>query len=93
MLQVCEFNMKNRASETGPTKREKKREETKVEPPKQRDFTPEDSKMVKSILTKHDYYEVLGINKDATEAQIKKSYRKVSQQVLISAVGTQAPSR
>lgn len=92
MLQVCEFNMKNRSAETGPKKRVP-REERKVEPPKQREFTKEDSNMVKSILTKNDFYEVLSVNKDASVAQIKKAYRKVSQQVLIGAVGIEAPSR
>ena len=30
------------------------------------------------MAAKRDYYEVLGVNKDATEEEIKKSYRKLA---------------
>lgn len=32
------------------------------------------------ILSKRDYYEVLGVNKDAEEGEIKKAYRKLARQ-------------
>jgi len=34
---------------------------------------------VKEIRAKKDFYKILGIERDATEDQIKKAYRKVSQ--------------
>ena len=30
------------------------------------------------MATKRDYYEVLGVNKDAPEEEIKKAYRKLA---------------
>ncbi len=30
------------------------------------------------MATKRDYYEILGVNKDAPEEEIKKSYRKLA---------------
>jgi molecular chaperone DnaJ len=30
------------------------------------------------MATKRDYYEVLGVNKDASDEEIKKSYRKLA---------------
>eukprot|EP01023_Acetabularia_acetabulum_P034368 TRINITY_DN3227_c0_g2_i9.p1 TRINITY_DN3227_c0_g2~~TRINITY_DN3227_c0_g2_i9.p1 ORF type:complete len:382 (+),score=51.03 TRINITY_DN3227_c0_g2_i9:162-1307(+) len=40
--------------------------------------TPEQRKMVSEILRKKDYYEILGISKDAKDEDIKKAYRKLA---------------
>ena len=37
--------------------------------------------MVNQIMWKKDYYDILGIEKDATSAQIKKAYKKLAVKV------------
>ena len=34
------------------------------------------------MADKRDYYEVLGVNKSATEAEIKRAYRKVAKNII-----------
>jgi hypothetical protein len=51
------------------------------EPPVQEDpsVTPEQRKVVQQILAAKSFYEVMGVAKDASEADIKSAYKKVSQ--------------
>ncbi|KAG0361458.1 hypothetical protein BC939DRAFT_430418 [Gamsiella multidivaricata] len=50
--------------------------------PVDRDYTPEQAAAVKKIRSSGgDFYKVLGINKDATDAEIKKAYRKLALQM------------
>ncbi|KAF9082123.1 hypothetical protein BGX23_012785 [Mortierella sp. AD031] len=50
--------------------------------PAEREYTPEQAAAVKKIRSSGgDFYKVLGINKDATEAEIKKAYRKLALQM------------
>lgn len=44
------------------------------EPKEVRKFTTEDEEIVKRILSKKDYYEILDIPKKAEDGDIKKSY-------------------
>jgi DnaJ family protein B protein 12 len=39
--------------------------------------TPEQRQVVKQILAAKSFYDVLGVPKDASEADIKQAYRKV----------------
>lgn len=46
--------------------------------PVERDYTSEQAAAVRTIRSSGgDFYKVLGVNKDATELEIKKAYRKV----------------
>ncbi|KAF9347054.1 hypothetical protein BGX34_003441 [Mortierella sp. NVP85] len=50
--------------------------------PVERDYTPEQAAAVKKIRSSGgDFYKVLGIEKDASDAEIKKAYRKLALQM------------
>lgn len=51
------------------------------EPAAQPEFTAEQNEAVKRIKKCKDYYEILGITKDATDSDIKKAYRKLALEV------------
>eukprot|EP01026_Neomeris_dumetosa_P045806 TRINITY_DN3884_c0_g1_i16.p3 TRINITY_DN3884_c0_g1~~TRINITY_DN3884_c0_g1_i16.p3 ORF type:complete len:343 (+),score=33.67 TRINITY_DN3884_c0_g1_i16:2205-3233(+) len=56
----------NQTDTSGPTQR------------KNTQGTQEQRQMVQQILKKKDYYEILGINKNAKDEDIKKAYRKLA---------------
>ncbi|KAL4239655.1 DnaJ (Hsp40) [Mactra antiquata] len=49
--------------------------------PKEKDYTNEQVEMVKRVKKCKDYYEILGVEKDASEADMKKAYRKLALQM------------
>ena len=44
--------------------------------PGQHAYTQEQVQICKEVLSKRNYYKILGVKKDASEEEIKKSYRK-----------------
>lgn len=58
------------------------RQPSSVQPPAPlRPHTPEQAEAVRAIKTAKDYYEVLGVTKNATSEDIKRGYRKQAQKV------------
>ncbi|EDO37146.1 predicted protein [Nematostella vectensis] len=65
---------RSRTHSTGKDKEEAPKE------PKEKDYTPEQLSAVKKIQNCKDYYEILGISRDAPEEDIKKKYKKLALQ-------------
>lgn len=69
--------MKRNAAQSTPSSRAstppRRKEEEKAPP---RPFTADEAKIAREILSYRCYYQVLGVERKATEAELKKAYKK-----------------
>ena len=71
-----DFVRRRRGHETGDAKGHQQDEEETSSS----SYTQEQLEGVKRIRKCQDYYEILGVSKDASESELKKSYRKLALQ-------------
>ena len=89
LISLCEMNLKSKTNHAnassepqqdsnGPYKRANTDKPSSEEKPKEINYTPEQKKMWDEIWGKTNYYDILGVEKKATEDEIKKAYRKLA---------------
>ncbi|XP_032525992.2 dnaJ homolog subfamily B member 12 isoform X1 [Danaus plexippus] len=67
---------------SSPSADELRRRKTPNHQPQQQEYTTEQMEAVRRINTKcKDYYEILGVTKEATDSDIKKAYKKLALQL------------
>ncbi|CAG9789911.1 unnamed protein product [Diatraea saccharalis] len=75
-------NASKRTPPSSPGVEEVRRRKPPAHQPPQREYTSEQLDAVKRINTKcKDYYEILGVTKEATDSDIKKAYKKLALQL------------
>ncbi|XP_047542344.1 dnaJ homolog subfamily B member 12 [Vanessa atalanta] len=71
-----------RTPPSSPSAEDIRRRKTPTHQPPQREYTSEQLEAVRRVKTKcKDYYEVLGVTKEATDSDIKKAYKKLALQL------------
>ncbi|CAF0801300.1 unnamed protein product [Adineta ricciae] len=65
---------------SSPTTRQRTSTTTNSHSTSSNDYTSEEAEAVRKVKTCKDLYEILGVNKSASEADLKKAYRKLALQ-------------
>lgn len=67
-------SQQSRRSERAPSPPTPSR--AKIPEPEPKKFTPEEAKIAKEVLRCKDYYQMLGVQRDCNDSELKKAYRK-----------------
>lgn len=70
-----------RTPPSSPSTEEVRRRKTPAHQPPQREYTPEQQEAVRRVNKCKDFYEILGVSKEATDSDIKKAYKKLALQL------------
>ncbi|XP_028161032.1 dnaJ homolog subfamily B member 14-like [Ostrinia furnacalis] len=75
-------NVPKRTPPSSPGPEEVRRRKPPAHQPPQREYTSDQLDAVRRVNTKcKDYYEILGVTKEATDSDIKKAYKKLALQL------------
>ncbi|KAK0086601.1 hypothetical protein PV325_002910 [Microctonus aethiopoides] len=83
LAKVSILSKQNKKPEAEPEvrKRQTASKDTNQAPPSSGDYTKEQYEHVKRIKKCKDYYEILGVTKEATDSELKKAYKKLALQL------------
>eukprot|EP00878_Enallax_costatus_P010006 GHUV01010444.1.p1 GENE.GHUV01010444.1~~GHUV01010444.1.p1 ORF type:complete len:210 (+),score=83.47 GHUV01010444.1:158-787(+) len=70
-------NTRSSSSHAGHSQSRQQQQQQPKEQPEDPSVTPEQRRVVQQILAAKGFYEVLGVSKDASDADIKQAYKKV----------------
>ncbi|KAJ8704158.1 hypothetical protein PYW07_013452 [Mythimna separata] len=70
-----------RTPPSSPSAEEVRRRKPTAHHVPQREYTPEQQEAVRRVNKCKDFYEILGVSKDATDSDVKKAYKKLALQL------------